>query len=65
MDDFVVKNCVVSDTEKSIDNFHNKYRECKECNIKRVLKGYYDRILQKRRDKYACFKDLDNTLKAL
>ena len=47
---------------------NNNYRECKECNIKRVLKRYYhinDRILQKQRKKYARFKDLDNRLKAL
>ena len=68
MDDIVVKVCVVCDTEKSIDNFYNRYRECKQCNIKRLLKRYYDnkdRMLQKRRDKYACVKDLDNRLKAL
>ena len=53
MDDIVVKTCVVCNTEKSIDDFCNKYRECKQCNIKRVFKRYYDNkdgILQKRRD---------------
>ena len=29
------KICVVCKTEKSIDKFYNKYRECKQCNIKR------------------------------
>ena len=29
------KICVVCNIEKSIDNFYNKYRECKQCNIKR------------------------------
>ena len=29
------KICVVCNIEKSIDNFYNKYRECKPCNIKR------------------------------
>ena len=37
MYDNVVKNCVVCNTEKCIDNFYNKYRKCKQCNIKRVL----------------------------
>ena len=40
----------------------------KQCIIGGVLKRYYsnrDDILQKRQDKYACFKDLDNRLKAL
>ena len=41
MDDEFVKKCVVCRTEKNIDNFYNKYRECKTCNIKRVLKRYY------------------------
>ena len=39
MDDNIVKICVVSNIEKSIDNCCNKYRECKACNIKRVLKS--------------------------
>ena len=34
------KVCVVCNIEKNIDNFHNKYRECKRCNIKRSPKRY-------------------------
>ena len=34
------KVCVVCNIEKSIDNFYNKYRECKPCNIKRSMKRY-------------------------
>ena len=34
------KLCVVCKIEKSIDNFYNKYRECKPCNIKRSTKRY-------------------------
>ena len=68
MNDSVVKVCVDCNTAKSIDNFSDKYKECKTCNIKRVLKRYHnnkDDILQKRRDKYARSKDLDKRLKAL
>ena len=68
MDNVVGKFCDISNTEQSIENFLKKYRECKQCSTKRVLKRYYDNkdgILQKRRDKYARFKDLDNRLKAL
>ena len=36
------KTCVVCNTEKSIDNFHNKYRECKQCNIQRRMERYYE-----------------------
>ena len=25
--------CVIYNTEKIIDNFYNKYRKCKQCNI--------------------------------
>ena len=28
--------------KKSIDNFYNKYRECKQCNMKRSMKRYYE-----------------------
>ena len=68
MDDNTVKTFVVCNTENSFDNFYFKYRECKQCKNKRVLKRFYDnkvKILQQRWDKYACFKDLDNRLKAL
>ena len=67
MGDKFGKTCAVCSTEKSIDTFYNEYRECKQCNIKRLLKRYYNRekILQQRRDKCAHFKDLDNRLKAL
>ena len=36
------KVCVVCNTGKSIDNFYNKYRECKPCNIKRSTRRYYE-----------------------
>ena len=35
------KVCVVCKTEKNIENFYNKYKECKPCNIKRSVKRYY------------------------
>ena len=34
------KICVVCNIEKSIDDYYNKYRECKQCNIKRSMKRY-------------------------
>ena len=34
------KICVICNIEKSIDNYYNKYRECKQCNIKRSMKRY-------------------------
>ena len=36
------KICVVCNIEKSIDNCYNKYRECRQCNIKRSMKRYYE-----------------------
>ena len=33
---------VICNTEKSIDKFYNKYKECKQCNIGRSLKRYYE-----------------------
>ena len=36
------KVCVVCNIEKSVDIFDNKYRECKQCNIKRSMKRYYE-----------------------
>ena len=35
------KVCVVFNTEKNIDNFYNKYRECKPCKIQRSMNHYY------------------------
>ena len=34
--------CVICDTEKSIDNFYNKNREGKQCNMQRSMKRYYE-----------------------
>ena len=68
MNDIFVKTCVVYNTEKSIDIFKNKNRECKASSIKRVLKRYYkkkDKLLQQRRDKCARLKNLDHGLKTL
>ena len=36
------KVCVVCNNEKGIDNFYNIYRECKQCNIRRSMKRYYE-----------------------
>ena len=36
------KTCTVCKIEKHINNFHRKYSECKDCNIKRGLNRYYD-----------------------
>ena len=36
------KVCVICNTEKSIDNFYNKYGEIKPCNIQRSMKRYYE-----------------------
>ena len=36
------KVCVVCNTGNSIEIFYNKYRECKQCNIKRSMKRYYE-----------------------
>ena len=36
------KVCVICNTEKSTDNFYNKYKESKQCNIKRSRKRNYE-----------------------
>ena len=36
------KVCVIWNTGKSIDNFYNKLRECKSCNIQQSMKRYYE-----------------------
>ena len=36
------KVCAVCNTEKIIDNFYKKYRECKPCNIQRSMKHYHE-----------------------
>ena len=36
------KICTQCNFEKDINNFYKKYSECKDCNIKRGVKRYYD-----------------------
>ena len=36
------KICTQCNIEKHINNFCNKYSECKDCNIKRGVKRYFD-----------------------
>ena len=36
------KVCVACNIEKIIDDFYNKYRECKQCNIQRSKKRYFE-----------------------
>ena len=53
---------------KNVLMIFKKNRECKQCNIKRVLKQYYGKKVtyyKKRRDKYARLKDLDFRLQAI
>ena len=55
------KICVVCNIEKSIDNFYNKYRECKQCNIQRSMKRYYenkDKLSNQRKVYYEKNRDM-------
>ena len=55
------KVCVVCNIEKRIDNFYNKYRECKQCNIKTSMKRYYenkDKLSNQRKLYYEKKRDL-------
>ena len=55
------KVCVVCNIEKSIDNFFNKYRECKQCNTKGSMKRYYenkDKFLNQRNLYYEKNRDV-------
>ena len=36
------KFCTQCNIEKHINNFHKKFSECKNCNIKRGVRRYYD-----------------------
>ena len=36
------KICTLCNIEKHINNFYERYSECKDCNIKRGVKRYYD-----------------------
>ena len=54
------KVCVVCNTEKSIDNFYNKYTECKQCNIQASMKRYHenkDKLSDQRKIYYEKNKD--------
>ena len=55
------KVCVVCNIEKSTDNFYNKYRECKQCKIKRSMKRYYenkDKLSNQRKLSYEKNRDV-------
>ena len=39
MESKICTQCII---EKHINNFYNRYSECKNCNIKRGVKRYYD-----------------------
>ena len=55
------KVCVVCNTEKSIDSFYINYRECKQCNIQRSMKRYYenkDKISNQRKLYYEKNRDV-------
>ena len=36
------KTCTMCNTEKLINNFYNKYSECRDCNRARGMKRYYE-----------------------
>ena len=36
------KTCTVCKIEKHINNFYKRYSECKDCNIKRGVKRYFN-----------------------
>ena len=64
------KVCVFCNTEKSSDKFYNKYSECKQCNIQRSMKRYYENednlsnprkiIYEKKRDVLLAKSKLNN-----
>ena len=57
------KVCVVCNIEKSIDNFYNKYRESKQCNIQRSMKRYCenkDKLSNQRKLFYGKNRDVLN-----
>ena len=36
------KMCIMCKIEKHINNFYKKYSECRDCNLARGLKRYYE-----------------------
>ena len=55
------KICVVCNIEKSIDSLYNKYRECKQCNLQRSMKRYYenkDKLSIQRKLYYEKYRDV-------
>ena len=51
--------CVVCNSEKIIDNFYNKYRECKPCNIQRSMKRYYENEDKLSNQRKLCYEKKD------
>ena len=55
------KVCHICNTEKSIDKFYNKNRECKQCIFKRSMKRYYenkDKLSNQRELYYENYRDV-------
>ena len=58
------KVCVVCNPEKSVDNFYNKYRECKQFNIKRSSKRYSKNKGQLSNETKICYEKSRDVLPA-
>ena len=56
------KVCIICNTEKSFHSFYNKYRECKQFNIKRSLKSYYENRNKTSNQQKNCYEKIRDKL---
>ena len=56
------KTCTMCSIEKHVNNFYNKYSECKDCNRTRRLERYYESKRNSKQQKIYYEKNREKTL---
>ena len=56
------KTCTMCNIEKHINNFYNKYSECRDCNRARGLKRFYENKDKKSNQQKTCWEKIEKKI---